>query len=256
MSQYSSQELLLKMSSIEERLNQLDAESNQIQTKQIDTLIKNAQWCLKVLKDENIQIRDLKTLSRRFVAGVSTLRDDISTFVGLAGLRANSTKNEQYSIACECMNNGDIIGAATCINGCGVSSVHDTDLIAAMDSIMRSLRRVENILPTFMLSELKVISEKTGLIQIEHDPESGLVTKFNVAKKIGHEEISTLEKQIALILNENAINLLQEEVERISTSLHEEKSPFVSQAVESPGFFEKSVGENHPEHTNTVAPKR
>lgn len=252
----SDEKMVEKINSIEARLNQLDEESNSIQTKQIDTLIKNAQWCLQVLKDENIQIRDLKTLARRFTGSVRTLRDDISNFVGLAGLRANSTGNEQYVVACERMTSGDLIGAMSSINGRGTASVNDPDLIEGMDSVMRSLRRVETMLPTFMLSELKEISERTGLVQIERDEQNGVVAKFNVAKKIGSNELAMLEKEIALILNENAINLLQDEVDRITESMAEGKSLFVGQEMDSVSYFGKTVGESRPEQTQTITPKR
>lgn len=255
MSILPDEEMLRKINSIEARLNQLDEDNSSIQTKQIDTLIKNAQWCLQVLKDENIQIRDLKTLARRFTSSVRTLRDDIGNFVGLAGLRANSTGNEQYTIACEHMKGGDLIAAMSSINGRCTPSVNDPDLIAAMDSIMRSLRRVEIMLPSFMLSELKEISQRTGLVQLEQDSENDIVAKFNIAKKIGSNELNMLEKEIALILNENAISLLQEEVERITETIADGKK-FANQSVETVAYFGKTVGENRPEQTQHISPKR
>ncbi|MDD4969750.1 MAG: hypothetical protein PHT07_10025 [Paludibacter sp.] len=249
----SANEAMDKVKAIEERLNQLDAESSSFNTRQIDTLIKNAQWCLKVLKDENIQIRDLKTLSRRFAASVRVVRDEINTFVGLAGLRANSTGREQYVSAGERMNSGDLIGALSCINGAGAQSVNDPDLTASMDSVMRALRRVETILPTFMLTELKEIAAQTGLVQIEHE-NGEIITKFNVSKKISPEEMNALEKQVASIMNENAINLLQDEVERISASIADGQNLFNEN--DRPGYFAKTANEHRFDTTLNTAPKR
>lgn len=232
-----------KFKSIEERLEKLNEKSSTFAANNIDTLIKNAQYCLKVLKNDNIQIRDLKTLSRRFTAAVKSYRDDVATFVGLAGLRASSSNSPLYTEASEKLTSGNLIGAAMAINGQGTPSLVDKDLVAAMESIQRSLHRVEVILPSFLLTELQELEKQTGLVQIEQSIEDGgIVPKFNTAKKIGYDEVHSLEKRVAMILQENAVNLLSEEVERISSSMEADQGLFAEQNQNNNYF--NTLGQN------------
>lgn len=248
----SNEQMEEKFKSIEERLAKLNEKSSSFAADHIDALIKNAQYCLNVLKNDNIQIRDLKTMSRRFTAAVKSYRDDVNTFVGLAGLRMSSTNNQVYAEASEKLSTGDLIGATMAVNGQGQPSLVDKDLMAAMESVQRSLHRIEVILPSFMISELQQLEQQTGLVQIEQNLEDGgVVPKFNTAKKITYDEVSALEKRVAMILQENAVNLLNEEVEQIASSLESDPGLFAEQDQKNDYF--KTLGQAQE---STPGPKR